>query len=121
MAAERERGEDQLVAVIGDEDTVTGFLLAGVGHRDAEGSNFLVVDGDTHLTLLEDTMTKFLARPDIGIILINQHIANDIRHLINGHKKPIPTIVEVPSKDSPYDSSKDPLMARVLRLLGEGD
>ena len=31
------------IAVIGDEDTVTGFLLAGVGHRNAEGQNFLVV------------------------------------------------------------------------------
>jgi vacuolar-type H+-ATPase subunit F/Vma7 len=33
----------KLVAVIGDEDTVTGFILAGVGHRTAEGTNFLVV------------------------------------------------------------------------------
>ena len=33
----------KLIAVIGDEDTVTGFLLAGVGHRNAEGQNFLVV------------------------------------------------------------------------------
>ena len=33
----------KLVAVIGDEDTVTGFLLAGVGHRNSEDSNFLVV------------------------------------------------------------------------------
>jgi hypothetical protein len=33
----------KLVGVIGDEDTVTGFLLAGVGHRTQEGANFLVV------------------------------------------------------------------------------
>lgn len=33
----------KLVAVIGDEDTVTGFLLSGVGHRTVEGANFLVV------------------------------------------------------------------------------
>ena len=33
----------KLVGVLGDEDTVTGFLLAGVGHRDAFGSNFLAV------------------------------------------------------------------------------
>ena len=34
-----------LVAVIGDEDTVTGFLLAGVGERNTKGEcNFLVVD-----------------------------------------------------------------------------
>ena len=34
-----------LMAVIGDEDTVTGMLLAGVGNVDARRtSNFLVVD-----------------------------------------------------------------------------
>ncbi len=26
------------------QDTVTGFLLAGIGQRDSSGSNFLVVD-----------------------------------------------------------------------------
>jgi len=34
-----------LVAVIGDEDTVTGFLLAGIGERNSKGeTNFLCVD-----------------------------------------------------------------------------
>ncbi|KMS93308.1 hypothetical protein BVRB_032790, partial [Beta vulgaris subsp. vulgaris] len=33
-----------LLAIIGDEDTVTGFLLAGVGDRTAGAPNFLVVD-----------------------------------------------------------------------------
>ncbi len=37
----------KLIAVIGDEDTVTGFILAGVGHRTPEGSNFLVVKPST--------------------------------------------------------------------------
>jgi V-type H+-transporting ATPase subunit F len=35
--------EGKLVGVIGDEDTVTGFLLAGVGHRTVDGQNFLIV------------------------------------------------------------------------------
>jgi V-type H+-transporting ATPase subunit F len=35
----------QLIAVIGDEDSVTGILLAGVGHIDSKQKpNFLVVD-----------------------------------------------------------------------------
>jgi V-type H+-transporting ATPase subunit F len=37
-------GETKIICVIGDEDTVTGFLLAGVGQRDSNGANFLVVD-----------------------------------------------------------------------------
>ena len=43
----------KLIAVIGDEDTVTGFVLAGVGHRNVEGSNFLVVkEGSFHIFYL---------------------------------------------------------------------
>lgn len=33
-----------LLAVIGDEDSVTGLLLAGVGHVQNGEPNFLVVD-----------------------------------------------------------------------------
>ena len=37
--------EGSLVAVIGDEDTCTGFLLAGVGNVDIrKKTNFLCVD-----------------------------------------------------------------------------
>lgn len=42
MASIRDR---TLLAVIGDEDSVTGILLAGVGHIDSKQKpNFLVVD-----------------------------------------------------------------------------
>lgn len=34
-----------LISIIGDDDTVTGFLLTGIGERNNKGeSNFLVVD-----------------------------------------------------------------------------
>jgi V-type H+-transporting ATPase subunit F len=37
-----------LIAVIGDEDTVTGFLLAGVGQNDGNRDpNYFVVDPST--------------------------------------------------------------------------
>lgn len=44
-----------LVAVIGDEDTVTGFLLAGVGERNSKGeANFFIVDDRKKKISLED-------------------------------------------------------------------
>ena len=34
-----------IISVIGDEDTVTGFLLTGIGERNIKGeTNFLIVD-----------------------------------------------------------------------------
>eukprot|EP01040_Poterioochromonas_malhamensis_P005246 gene5246-5626_t len=110
--------EGKLVAVIGDEDTVIGFLLAGIGHRNAEGQNFLVVKPDTETPVIEEFFKKITNRSDVGIVLINQTVANEIRPLINDYNKVIPTILEIPSKEIPYDSSKDSIMRRVSMVLG---
>uniref|UniRef100_A0A7S1B3P9 V-type proton ATPase subunit F n=1 Tax=Corethron hystrix TaxID=216773 RepID=A0A7S1B3P9_9STRA len=110
----------KLVAVIGDEDTVTGFLLAGVGHRTAKNSNFLVVKPDTPLPLIEETFTDLTAREDVGIILINQHVANNIRHVLKDYKQTIPTVLEIPSKEYPYDPEQDYIMQRVRMFLTGG-
>ncbi|KAG9412569.1 V-type proton ATPase subunit F [Aphanomyces cochlioides] len=110
----------KLVGVIGDEDTVTGFILAGVGHRTPEGTNFLVVKPNTPISVIEDAFKRLTSRDDIAIILINQHVAEEIRHLLNAYEKTIPTVLEIPSKDSPYDPAKDYIMKRVNLMLGEG-
>ena len=45
MATLANLAEGALIAVIADEDTITGFLLAGVGHVDLrKNTNYLVVD-----------------------------------------------------------------------------
>ncbi|KAJ3095472.1 H(+)-transporting V1 sector ATPase subunit F [Phlyctochytrium planicorne] len=109
-----------LIAVIGDEDTVTGLLLAGVGHIDSkQKANFVVVDSKTPLAKIEETFTEFTLRKDIGIILINQHVANDIRPLIDEYESAFPTVLEIPSKDHPYDPSKDSVLKRVQKLFGD--
>jgi V-type H+-transporting ATPase subunit F len=112
-----------LVSIIGDEDTVTGFLLAGVGHRDQKNAvNYLVVDPEkTKHSDLVGAFKSFTSREDISIILITQTIANEIRYLINAYDKVIPTVLEIPSKDKPYNEAQDPIMQRVLKLLGSRD
>ena len=67
------RRASPIFARAGDEDTVTGFLLAGVGHRTADKTNFLVVKGDTPVSAVEAAFNDFTTRDDIGIVLINQH------------------------------------------------
>ncbi|KAL1922490.1 uncharacterized protein VTP21DRAFT_10029 [Calcarisporiella thermophila] len=108
------------IAVIGDEDSVTGILLAGVGHiNQQQKKNFLVVDSKTPLSTIEAAFVEFTQRNDIAIILINQHIADDIRQLIDDHDQAFPTVLEIPSKDHPYDPEKDSVLKRVRRLFGE--
>ena len=54
-------------------------------------------------------------------MLINQHVANTIRHLLSNYSKTIPTVLEMPSKDAPYDPSQDYIMQRVSAMLNTGE
>lgn len=108
----------KLVGVIGDEDTVCGFLLAGVGERSAKGTNFMVVNSETRPAEVLTKFNEMTERDDVAIILINQHVANLIRHALAAYNKLIPTILEIPSKEHPYDPSKDQVLKQVNMLLG---
>ncbi|KAI8920198.1 ATPase, V1 complex, subunit F [Powellomyces hirtus] len=113
--------ERVLIAAIGDEDSVTGLLLAGIGHMDSKQKpNFLVVDSKTPLPKIEETFQEFTNRKDIAIILVTQQVGDEIRHLLDDYTQAFPTILEIPSKDRPYDPSKDSVLKRVQRLFGEG-
>ncbi|KAL8742047.1 MAG: hypothetical protein Q9190_005410 [Brigantiaea leucoxantha] len=124
MAAPPSAYKDRhLLAVIGDEDSVTGLLLAGVGHvtqpPDAQ-KNYLVVDAKTENPTIEQAFDKFTNdRKDIAILLINQHVAERIRHRVDGYVNAFPAVLEIPSKDHPYDPEKDSVLKRVRRLFGE--
>ncbi|CAG8952412.1 V-type proton ATPase subunit F [Stipitochalara longipes BDJ] len=124
MAAPASAYKDrQFLAVIGDEDSVTGLLLAGIGHvtqpPDSQ-KNFLVVDSKTDNAAIEEAFERFTTeRKDIGILLINQHIAERIRHRVDTYTAAFPALLEIPSKDHPYDPEKDSVLRRVRRLFGE--
>eukprot|EP01088_Endostelium_zonatum_P020922 TRINITY_DN7948_c0_g1_i1.p1 TRINITY_DN7948_c0_g1~~TRINITY_DN7948_c0_g1_i1.p1 ORF type:complete len:130 (+),score=35.72 TRINITY_DN7948_c0_g1_i1:114-503(+) len=114
----KNREGGMLVAVIGDEETITGFLLAGTGEMNSKRqSNFLLVTNKTRKQTLEEKFKEFTKREEIAVILINQYIADQIRHLLDAYDQLIPTILEIPSKESPYDITKDSVMARVQKLL----
>jgi V-type H+-transporting ATPase subunit F len=138
----------QLIAFIGENDTATGLLLTGIGHVDVrKNSNFLIVEDsefisphhpfsppphsphpllhllsfiETTQQQIEDSFKEFTTREDIAVLLINQHIANTIRHLLDAYSRPVPAILEIPSKDQPYDPSQDSVLAKVKFLFGEG-
>ena len=59
---------------------------------------------------MENTLKAFTQRDDIGIILINQHVANNMRHILKDYNQTIPTILEIPSKEHPYDPEQGELL-----------
>ncbi|KCV73401.1 V-type ATPase, F subunit [Fonticula alba] len=107
-----------LIAVIGDHDTVTGMLLAGAGNVDINNnSNFLVVSSKTPVDEIEKAFNKFTTRRDISVVLITQPVAEDIRYLVDKYDRPIPAVLEIPSKETPYDPSKDSIMRRAQSMI----
>mmetsp|Transcript_146342 Transcript_146342/g.467555 ORF Transcript_146342/g.467555 Transcript_146342/m.467555 type:complete len:136 (+) Transcript_146342:100-507(+) len=108
---------DMKIGVIGDEDTVTGMLLAGIGAVDGQGKkNFLIVDTKTHQREMEEVFHDLTNRKDIAMILITQGCAETIRQAVEGYAasgKVVPTILEIPSKEQPYDPRKDAVFQRV--------
>ncbi len=61
---------------------------------------------------IEECFHNFVSRKDIAIILINQSYAELIRHVLDNHLAPVPAVLEIPSKDSPYDPAKDSILRR---------
>jgi V-type H+-transporting ATPase subunit F len=112
----------KLIAVIGDEDTCTGFMLGGIGEiNDKRQPNFLIVKKDTSRSEIEETFNQFMKRNDIAIILINQYIADEIRHLLDENTATIPSVLEIPSKEHPYDPSKDSILRRAKGMFNPDD
>jgi V-type H+-transporting ATPase subunit F len=90
--------------------------------------NYLVVDHKTETHTIEEAFDSFTQeRKDIAIVLINQHVRPPLRlsHLISSLLGRMLIsladcrLLEIPSKDHPYDPEKDSVMKRVKKLFGE--
>ncbi|KAI0257419.1 vacuolar ATP synthase subunit F [Lactifluus subvellereus] len=119
MATSNPSKDRNLLAVIGDDDTITGLLLAGIGQVTQGKKNFFIVEPKTEIHSIETAFSEFTEREDIAILLINQHIAERIRPTVDKYQQVFPALLEIPSKDHPYDPSKDSILKRVQKLFGE--
>ena len=60
--------------------------------------------------LVEDLLTLTLV--SLSLSLSYMQIAEMIRHVLNMYEESIPAILEIPSKDHPYDPTKDSILRR---------
>ncbi len=83
------------VAVIGDKDLVTALRLAGV-------SRYYIVDsGHDVREHVREALTRFLAEPDMGIVVLPEDLAQYVKDVVNEarrRKGVMPVIVVVPTK-----------------------
>jgi V-type H+-transporting ATPase subunit F len=112
----KELRDRHLVAIIADADMVTGMLLAGIGTSDGSVHNYFIVDSKTLVSDIEKEFTRLTGRRDVAILMITQPVADRIRHLVDDYSEMLPALLEIPSKDSPYDIEKDSLLRRIDRL-----
>ena len=54
-----------------------------------------------------------------GAWLTQAQIADRIRGKVDAYNEAFPSLLEIPSKDHPYDPEKDSVMKRVSKLFGE--
>ncbi|WFD39215.1 H(+)-transporting V1 sector ATPase subunit F [Malassezia japonica] len=121
MSSTQQAAGRSLIALIADEDSTTGFILSGIGDVNKEGNkNFFIVDNRTSVSDIEEAFLDFTKeREDIAIVLINQHIADKIRPLVDKYVQAFPALLEIPSKDHPYDPSKDGVLKRVQKMFSD--
>ncbi len=66
-------------------------------------------------------MGSYLNRNDIGVIMISQTLAERVKNMIieheNDEEKLLPSILQIPSKESPYDPTKDSLLVKAAQKL----
>lgn len=84
--------------VIGDEETVLGFALAGI-------------DGTavTNKQETQDALNHAFTIEGIGIIIITERIAQTIQKQVDQHilKKSFPLIIEIPDRHGPIEGKSD--------------
>jgi V/A-type H+-transporting ATPase subunit F len=98
------------IVVVGDEDTVTGFRLAGVK------DSLIHESADETERFVRSTLQR-----DVGVVVITERVASEIRELmerLRGEKGRVrPIFVEIPDKRGPMES-EDRLQKLVRRVVG---
>jgi len=101
------------IALIGDRHTVYGFRLAGIRRT----------------LLMEDIrqedvrgMLKGLFDEGIGIILVTEKVAEEIRNILEEvsrfRKGIMPIVVEIPDSGGPMVKKSDPMRELIKRTVG---
>lgn len=97
------------IAVMADEDTVTGFMLGGI----KEG--YPVKDLEDAEKILED-----LVKRDFSVIITTEKIGDKFRNTIDKltNERALPMIIEIPDKTGSIKRESDPMRELIKRVIG---
>jgi V/A-type H+-transporting ATPase subunit F len=97
------------IAVMADDDTVTGFMLGGV----KEG--YPVKDMEEAEKTLDDLVKK-----NFSIIITTEKIGDKFRDKIEklASERALPMIIEIPDKTGSIERDSDPMRELIKRVIG---
>ena len=97
------------IAVMADEDTVTGFMLGGIK------KGYPIKNIDEAGEILEDLMKK-----DFSVIITTEKIGEKFREKINKltSERALPMIIEIPDKTGSIKRESDPMRELIKRVIG---
>lgn len=102
------------IAVIGDEDTVIGFGLAGV-------KNCVIIKKDTDKIEIINSIKGLIKTKGLGFILISQQVAESVRAELERmkiEKSLYPILIELPDKTGELPDRVDPIRLLIKRAIG---
>ncbi len=104
------------VAVIGDEDLVSGLRLAGVSRY------HMIKDNHNAREDVRKALTELIGEPEIGIIAIQEDYTKYVEDLmtqVEEGKSLTPVIIEVPSKyGTKYTDVTEHYKAYIRKFIG---
>lgn len=97
------------IAVLADQDTVTGFRLGGI----KEG--YPVENKEEASNKLEELIIN-----GFSIIITTEKIGDEIRDIIDKHTSAsaLPMIIEIPDKTGSIKRESDPMRELIKRVIG---
>jgi len=97
------------IAIMADQDTVTGFMLGGI----KEG--YTINNKEEAEQKLQELVKK-----DFSIIITTEKIGTEIRSTIDKvtGERALPMIIEVPDKEGSIERESDPLRELIKRVIG---
>lgn len=89
------QAEHLSIAVIGDEDLVSGLRLAGISKY------YMIKDDHSTHEDIRNALSELTAKSEVGVVVILEDYAEHARDMlsrIREEKRAFPVIIEVPSK-----------------------
>jgi len=88
-----------VIAMIADEDTITGMLLAGAGASGpGDRRNFFICTPDTPKAELAAAFNRLTSRADVSALFVAKFAAERLQDVIAAYDGKGPVLLEIPGK-----------------------